>query len=217
MKKHDELSDLKVLCSAAKSIVLAAQKNYLAHDRMIKVRQSLREAIAENKAQKAEIAKLKAAQGAVAAERDILSQKVDRANEDKQRAVQSTKARYLAELRKLCDANKVAMDKAIEDTEDRGYAQGEKTYERQAYASATQNWLIAEARKEAEEEAAAAQQAEQTTTEASQDAEDEVADREVAVEDGADDDAEENLPEQTTEIAEQTVEAAEQTVDLELD
>ncbi|XP_028068604.1 uncharacterized protein LOC114271193 [Camellia sinensis] len=151
------------------------------------------------------------------------------------------------------------MDKAVDDAEDRGYAQGEKTYERQvqatkdiffqcgwkaavekvglgqdadmflnppaayipvymqAYAVATQNRLIAEARKEAEEEAAAAQQAEQTTTEASQQAEDEVADREVAVEDGADDDAEENLPEQTTKIAEQTVEAAEQTVDLELD
>ncbi|XP_028096449.1 uncharacterized protein LOC114296358 [Camellia sinensis] len=236
MKKHDELSDLKVLHSIAKSIVLAAQKNYLAHERMIAVGQSLREAIAENKAQKVEIAKLKAAQEAVAAERDILSQKVDRADEDKQRAVKSMKARYLAELRKLRDANKVAMDKAVDDAEDRGYAQGEKTYERQvqatkdiffqcgwkaavekvglgqdadmflnppaahipiymqAYASATQNRLIAEARKEAEEEAAAAQQAEQTTTEASQHAEDEVANREVAVKDGADDDAGKTCP-----------------------
>ncbi|GMP63595.1 hypothetical protein CsSME_00025226 [Camellia sinensis var. sinensis] len=41
MKKHEELSDLKVLHSAAKSIVLAAQKNYLAHERMIAVRKSL--------------------------------------------------------------------------------------------------------------------------------------------------------------------------------
>ncbi|GMQ09681.1 hypothetical protein CsSME_00052965 [Camellia sinensis var. sinensis] len=258
MKKHDELSDLKVLRSAAKSIVLAAQKNYLAHDRMIKVRQSLRDAIAENKAQKAEIAKLKAAQEAVEAERDILSQKVDRANEDKLRAVKSTKARYLAELRKLRDAHKVEKDKAVDDAEDRGYAQGEKTYERQvqatkdiffqcgwkaavekvglgqdsdmfinppaayipvymqAYSKATQNRLIADARKKAEKEAAAANQAEQNPPEACPDAEEE-ANRDVAVVEDTDDDAEENLPEHNVEEAEQTVQVAEQTVDVELD
>ncbi|XP_028064076.1 uncharacterized protein CG45076-like [Camellia sinensis] len=135
VKKHDELSDLKVLRSAAKSIVLAAQKNYLAHDRMIAVRQRLRDAIAENKAQKAEIAKLKAAQEAVVAERDNLSQKVDRAEAKKQRAVKSTKARYLAELRKLRDAHKEEKDKAVSNAKDRGYAQGEKTYERQVQAT----------------------------------------------------------------------------------
>ncbi|XP_028108809.1 uncharacterized protein LOC114307616 [Camellia sinensis] len=217
MKKHDELSDLKVLRSAAKSIVLAGQKNYLAHERMIAVRQSLRDAIAENKAQKAEIAKLKAAQEAVAAERDILSQKVDRADADKQRAVKSAKARYLAELRKLRDAHKAEKDKAVDDAEDRGYAQGEKTYERQAYANATQNRLIAEARKEAEEEAAAAQQAEQNPPKASQNAEDEEADRDVVVVESTDDEAEENLSKHDVEEAEQTVQVAEQAVELELD
>ncbi|GMP93199.1 hypothetical protein CsSME_00043141 [Camellia sinensis var. sinensis] len=258
MKKHDELSDLKVLRSTAKSIVLAAQKNYLAHDRMIKVRQSLRDAIAENKEQKAEIAKLKAAQEAVEAERDILSQKVDRANEDKLRAVKLTKARYLAELRKLRDAHKAEKDKAVDDAEDRGYVQGEKTYEpqvqatkdiffqcvwkaavekvslgqdsdmfinppaayipvyMQAHSKATQNRLIAEARKEAEEEAVAAKQAEQNPPEASPDVE-EVADRDVAVVEGTDDDVEENLPEHNVEEVEQTVQVAEQTVDVELD
>ena len=158
MKKHDELSDLKVLRSAAKSIVLvsspffyvklfarflrgfsstndligfqAAQKNYLGHDRMIKVWQSLRDAISENAAQQGEIAKLKAAQEAVVAERDTLLQKVDRASEEKQRAVKSTKARYLAELRKLRDAHKEVRDKAVEEAEDRGYKLGENTYER---------------------------------------------------------------------------------------
>ncbi|GMP50132.1 hypothetical protein CsSME_00016871 [Camellia sinensis var. sinensis] len=258
MKKHDELSDLKVLHSAAKSIVLAAQKNYLAHDRMIKVRQSLRDAIAENKAQKEEIAKLKAAQEAVEAERDILSQKVDRANEDKLRAVKSTKARYLAELRKLRDAHKAERDKAVDDAEDRGYAQGEKTYERQvqatkdiffqcgwkaavekvglgqdsdmfinpsaayipvymqAYSKATQNRLITDARKEAEEEAAATKLAKQNPLEASPSAEEE-ADRDVAVVEGTDDDAEEILSEQNVEEAEQTVQVSEQTADADLD
>ena len=95
----------------------------------------MRDAIAENKAQAAEIAKLKAAQEAVVAERDNLSQKVDRAEADKQRAVKSTKARYLAELRKLHDAHKEEKDKAVDDAEDRGYAQGEKTYERQVQAT----------------------------------------------------------------------------------
>ncbi|XP_028111557.1 uncharacterized protein LOC114309875 [Camellia sinensis] len=135
MKKHDELSDLKVLRSAAKSIVLAAQKNYLAHDRMITIRQSLRDAIAENKAKTAEIAKLKAAQEATEAKRDTLSQKLDRAQVDKQRAVKTTKARYLAELRKLRDAHKEEKDKAVDDAEDQGYVQGEKTCERQVQAT----------------------------------------------------------------------------------
>ena len=98
---------------------------------MIKVRQSLRDAIAENKVQKAEIEKLKAAQDVVAAERDELRLKVNRAEADKQRAVMSNKARYLAELRKLRAAHKEEKDTAVDDAEDRGYAQGEKTYERQ--------------------------------------------------------------------------------------
>ncbi|GMP39076.1 hypothetical protein CsSME_00010054 [Camellia sinensis var. sinensis] len=202
MKKHGELSDLKVLRSTAKSIVL-----------------SLREAIAENKAQKAEIAKLKAAQEAIEAERDNLSQKVDRAEADKQRAVKSTIARYLAELRKLRDAHKEEKDKVVSDAEDRGYAQREKTYERQvqAYASAGQKRLIEEAKKEATEEVAAAQQIEQTSPEASQDTEDQVADWEVIAVEDADDELEEGLPEHSAEVAEQTLEVAEQTVDLELD
>ncbi|GMP60066.1 hypothetical protein CsSME_00023086 [Camellia sinensis var. sinensis] len=176
------------------------------------MRQSLRDAIAENKTQTAEIAKLKAVPEAVEAERDMLSQKLDRVEADKQRAVKTTKARYLAELRKLRDAHKEEKDKAVDDAEDRGYAQGEKTYERQvqAYANAAQNRLIEEAKKAAEEEAAAAQQTEQTSLEASQDVEDQVADREVVAVEGADDEAVDGLPEQTVEVAEQTV-------DLELD
>lgn len=71
--------------------------------------------------QKGEIAKLKAAQEAVVAERDTLLQKVDRVDEDKQRAMKSTKARYLAELRKLRDAHKEEKDKAVDEAEDRGY------------------------------------------------------------------------------------------------
>ncbi|GMP72866.1 hypothetical protein CsSME_00030759 [Camellia sinensis var. sinensis] len=149
MKKHEELSNLKVLRSAAKSIVLL------------------------------------------------------------------TKTRYLAELRKLRDAQKAEKDKAVDDTEDRGYAEGERTYERQVqvtkdiffqcgwkaaveklglgpnaemfqsppvafippymqvYASAVQKRLIEEAKKAAKEEAAAAQPAEQIVAEASEGAEDE--------------------------------------------
>ncbi|XP_028108415.1 uncharacterized protein LOC114307223 [Camellia sinensis] len=241
MKKHDELSDLKVLRSAAKSIVLAAQKNYLAHNRMIKVRQSLRDAIAENKAQKAEISKIKAAQEAVEAERDNLSQKVNRAKADKQRAVKSTKARYLAELRTLRDAHKEEKDKAVQETKDIFFqcdwkaavekvGLGQDTdmflhppaafipYYMQAYASAAQKRLIKEAKKEAAEEAAAAtQQTEQTSPEASQDAEDQVADREVVAVEDADDELEEGLPEHSPEVAGQTLEVTEQTVDLELD
>ena len=53
---------------------------------------------------------------------------VDRSEADKQRAVKSTYARYLVELRMLRDAHKEEKDKAVNDAEDKGYAQGEKTY-----------------------------------------------------------------------------------------
>ncbi|GMP48324.1 hypothetical protein CsSME_00015718 [Camellia sinensis var. sinensis] len=83
MKKHDELSDLKVLRSVVKSIVLAAQKNYLAHERMAAMRQSLRDAISNNKAKTAKLTEIKAALGAVEAERNKLSKQAARAEADK--------------------------------------------------------------------------------------------------------------------------------------
>ncbi|GMP49329.1 hypothetical protein CsSME_00016351 [Camellia sinensis var. sinensis] len=131
MKKHEKLSDLKVLHSAAKSIVLAAQKNYLAHEQMIAMWRSLRDAITDNKAKMAELTKLKAAQEAAEAERNKLTEQLARAEEDKQRALQLTKARYIAELRKLHEAHKAEQDKAVDDAEDRSYAEGERAYERQ--------------------------------------------------------------------------------------
>ena len=39
------------------------------------------------------------------------------------------------ELRKLHDAHKEERDKAVDEAEDRGYKQGEKTYERQVKAT----------------------------------------------------------------------------------
>ncbi|GMP26804.1 hypothetical protein CsSME_00003091 [Camellia sinensis var. sinensis] len=116
MKKHEELSDLKVIRSAAKSIVLAAQKNYLAHERMIAMRQSVRDASTDNKAKTIELEKLKATQEEAVAERDRLVEWLARADEDKKNALQVTKARYIAELHKLHEAHK---------------AEGEKAYERQ--------------------------------------------------------------------------------------
>ncbi|XP_028092209.1 uncharacterized protein LOC114292435 [Camellia sinensis] len=201
MKKHDELSDLK-----------AAQKNYLAHERMIAVRQSLWDAISNNKAKTAKLTKLKAAQEVAEAERDTLSQKMARAKEDKQRAVQLTKARYLAELRKLRDAHKAKRDKAVDDAEDCGYAevglgQDAEMFQNppaayvpaymQAYASAVQKRLIEEAKKAAEEEASAVQPAEPNPPEASEGAEDREAEQEVvAVADAETEDAKVGLAEQ---------------------
>ncbi|GMP60340.1 hypothetical protein CsSME_00023243 [Camellia sinensis var. sinensis] len=131
MKKHDELSDLKALRSSVKSIMLAAQKNYLAHERMIAMRKSLWEAIADNKEKVAELAKLKAAQEEAAAERDRLAERLAQAEEDKKNSFQVTKAKYIAELRKLQDAHKAELDKQVNDAEDCGYAEGKRAYERQ--------------------------------------------------------------------------------------
>ncbi|GMP74226.1 hypothetical protein CsSME_00031701 [Camellia sinensis var. sinensis] len=138
MTKHDELSDLKVLHLAAKSIILAAQRNYLAHERMISIWKSLREAIADNKTKTAELEKLKTAQEEAVAERDRLAELLARADKDKKNILQVTKATHIGDLCKLRKTHKVEMDKQVDDAEDRDYVEDEKVYE--SYRGKTWPW-----------------------------------------------------------------------------
>ncbi|CAL5437850.1 unnamed protein product [Camellia sinensis] len=104
MKKHKELSDLKVLR-------YGRAENYLAHERMISVQQSLREAIADKKAKMSELEKLRPSLAIL--------------NND------AKKARYLVELQKHRAAHQVELKKKVDEAEDRGFAEGERVYERQ--------------------------------------------------------------------------------------
>ncbi|GMP78169.1 hypothetical protein CsSME_00034214 [Camellia sinensis var. sinensis] len=139
-----------------------------------------------------------AAQEALVAERDQLSERLVRADEEKQRALQMTKARYIFELRKLRDAHKAEVDKKVEDAEDHRYVEGERTYEQQVqdYASAAQKKLIEEVKKAAEEEVTTVQPGKQNPSEAFEGAEDREAEQEVvAVVDAATNEADEGMTE----------------------
>ena len=85
---------------------------------MIDVLQSLREAIANNKSKTAELEKLKTAYKAVLTQRDLLNEKLAKAKEEKDKAVQAKNERNLAELPKLRTMHKAKLKKEVDDTKD---------------------------------------------------------------------------------------------------
>ncbi|GMP98844.1 hypothetical protein CsSME_00046569 [Camellia sinensis var. sinensis] len=93
---------------------------------MVAVRQNLCAAIADNKEKFAELEKLKASLATVEEEHDRLAKQLAKAEEEKQEAMQATKARYIAKLRKLRDAHKAELEKQVDNAEDRDYVEGEK-------------------------------------------------------------------------------------------
>ncbi|XP_028069608.1 uncharacterized protein LOC114272141 isoform X2 [Camellia sinensis] len=131
MKKHEQLSDLKAIKSVSKSLVLAMQKNFVAHEHMMELKRNLRKAISENKAKKAKLRKLKASLADITIERDQLAEQLNKADEDKKKAVETRKTRYLAELKRHRDNHRAELKEKVGEVEDRGFAEGKKAYEHQ--------------------------------------------------------------------------------------
>ncbi|GMP81038.1 hypothetical protein CsSME_00035888 [Camellia sinensis var. sinensis] len=138
MRHHDHLTELKALCSSTKSMVLAIQKNHIAHKRVLELRKTTRQAMAEANEKAAE---LKVSQQKVAElETEVarLTGLVTSVDADKQKALAVMKDKYLRELAKL-EAKKNAeitkLEKKLEDAEDRGFKEGEALYIKQCEAA----------------------------------------------------------------------------------
>ena len=91
----------------------------------------MREAIADNKSKTAELEKLKTAHEILLTERDLLAEKLAKAKEEKDKAVQAKNERYLAELPELRTIHRAELKKEVDDAKDWGYAEGESVYGRQ--------------------------------------------------------------------------------------
>ncbi|XP_028122413.1 uncharacterized protein LOC114319591 [Camellia sinensis] len=138
MRHHDHLTELKALRSSTKSMVLAIQKNHIAHKRVLELQKTTRQAMVEANEKAAE---LKASQQKVAElETEVarLTGLVTSVDADKQKALAVMKDKYLRELAKLegkKSAEITKLEKKLEDAEDRGFKEGEALYIKQREAA----------------------------------------------------------------------------------
>ncbi|XP_028068070.1 uncharacterized protein LOC114270697 [Camellia sinensis] len=138
MRHHDHLTELKALRSSTKSMVLAIQKNHIAHKRVLELRKATRQAMAEAEAK---TAKLEASQQKTAeleAKVTRLTGLVTSANADKQRSLTVMKDKYLRELTKLegkKNAEIAELQKKADDADAQGFKEGEALYIKQYEAA----------------------------------------------------------------------------------
>ena len=121
------------------SILLQAiQKNNIAHKRVLELRRTTREAMAEAEAKTTELRQSQAKMAELEAEITRLTGLVTSANSDKQRALTEMKDKHLWELAKLestKDAEINDLKKKADDAEQKGYKEGEAAYIQQCEAA----------------------------------------------------------------------------------
>ncbi|XP_028082655.1 uncharacterized protein LOC114283977 [Camellia sinensis] len=131
MEHHDHLTELKAIRSATKSMVLAMQKNHITHKRVLKFRKTAQLAVADANSRTAELQEAKKKMTRLTTEVARLTELVNSAEGDKQKALAELKDHYLRELAKIekkKGAKIAELEKKMEGAEDRGYKEGEATY-----------------------------------------------------------------------------------------
>ncbi|XP_028057494.1 uncharacterized protein LOC114261421 [Camellia sinensis] len=131
MDHHAHLTELKAIRSATKSMVLAMQKNQIAHKRVLELRKTTRQALAEAEQKTAELNEAKQKMVELEFEVARLTGVVNTAEVEKQKALTELKDYYLRELATI-EEKKTAeitdLEKKIGDAEDRGFKECETTY-----------------------------------------------------------------------------------------
>ncbi|GMP52527.1 hypothetical protein CsSME_00018301 [Camellia sinensis var. sinensis] len=131
MEHHDHLTELKAIWSATKSMVLAMQKNHVAHKCVLELRKTTRLAVTEANSKTTKLNEAKQKMAELESEVAQLTGLVNSAEADKQKALAKWKDKYLRELAKLGkkkDAEIAELKKSANDAENRGYKEGEATY-----------------------------------------------------------------------------------------
>ncbi|GMQ00145.1 hypothetical protein CsSME_00047353 [Camellia sinensis var. sinensis] len=131
MEHHDHLTELKAICLVTKSMVLALQKNHVAHKRVLELHKIARSTMADASAKAAELKEAQLKLVELESENKCLTKLVDATETDKQKALAEKKDRYLRELAKLerkKSAEITELQKKMEDAEDRGFKEREATY-----------------------------------------------------------------------------------------
>ncbi|XP_028060858.1 adoMet-dependent rRNA methyltransferase SPB1-like [Camellia sinensis] len=94
-------TELKSIRSATKSMILAIQKNYNTHKKVLELRQTARDAVAEAEVKSAEVEKIKKQMAELQAENSRLTGLVSSAEAERQKTAIALKDKYLHELVKL--------------------------------------------------------------------------------------------------------------------
>lgn len=109
----------------------AMQKNQIAHKRVLELRKTTRQAVAEADQKTVELNEAKQKMTELQSEVARLTGLVDLAEVDKQKALTELKDRYLRELATVKQNKKAEiteLEKKIGDAEDRGFKEGRATY-----------------------------------------------------------------------------------------
>ncbi|XP_028065856.1 uncharacterized protein LOC114268821 [Camellia sinensis] len=131
MEHHKQLTELKAIRSATKSMILAMQKSQIAHKRVLELRKTARQAMAEVEAKTTELKDSQQRTAELKAEVARLTGLVTSANADKQKALIVMKDRYLRELVKLegkKNAEIAELTKKVNDENTAGFKEGEALY-----------------------------------------------------------------------------------------
>ncbi|XP_028085780.1 uncharacterized protein LOC114286755 [Camellia sinensis] len=94
-------TELKSIRSATKSMILAIQKNYNTHKKVLELRQTTRDAVAEAELKSAEVENIKKQMAELQAENSRLTGLVSSAEAERQKTAIALKDKYLRELVKL--------------------------------------------------------------------------------------------------------------------
>ncbi|GMP81592.1 hypothetical protein CsSME_00036245 [Camellia sinensis var. sinensis] len=107
------------------------QKNHVAHKRVLELCKTVRLVVVDVNAKMVELNEMKQKASELEADNARLTELVNTAEADKQKALTVLKDRYLRELAKLekkKDAEIAELKKSVDDAENRGYKEGKATY-----------------------------------------------------------------------------------------
>ncbi|GMP23118.1 hypothetical protein CsSME_00000840 [Camellia sinensis var. sinensis] len=131
-------TELKSIRFSSKSMILALQKNNITYKKVLELRKTTRQAVAEAEAKVAELEEAKKQMAELQAENGRLAELVSSAKAEKQKAAIAMKDKYLRELVKLekrKDTEITQMKESAKGAEKQGYKKAEDAYVKQCDAA----------------------------------------------------------------------------------
>ncbi|XP_028086814.1 uncharacterized protein LOC114287615 [Camellia sinensis] len=131
-------TELKSIRSATKSMILAIQKNYNTHKKVLELRKTTRQAVAEAEVKSAEVEDIKKQMAELQAENSRLTGLVSSAEAERQKAAIALKDKYLRELVKLERKKDVEISQVKENAKEagkQGFKKAEDAYAKQCNAA----------------------------------------------------------------------------------
>ncbi|XP_028076415.1 uncharacterized protein LOC114278547 [Camellia sinensis] len=124
-------TELKSIRSATKSMILAIQKNYNTHKKVLELRKTTRQAVAEAEVKSAEVEDIKKQMAELQAENSRLTGLVSSAEAERQKAAIALKDKYLRELVKLERKKDAEIKESAKEAGKQGFKKAEDAYAKQ--------------------------------------------------------------------------------------